>query len=109
MPTFRNIETGATINVKERWAGKLRTQPHLVEQSPEGADIPSEPQPVAETDPALKSLRLADLQALAESRGLPTYGSKAQIIARLGDIEPAAGDVGSSLPLPGGSDTTPEE
>ena len=104
MPQFRNLETGHTVSIGERWAGKLRTQPHLVEQTPEGQDIPSEPQPVTEKDPALKALRLADLQALAEERGLPTYGSKAAILARLGDIEPAAGDTGASLPSPGGSD-----
>ena len=83
MATFRNTETGNIVSLPERFAERIRSQPHLVELDEQYNDLPSEPSPIAESDPALKGLRLADLRAIAEEKGLPTYGSKAQLIARI--------------------------
>lgn len=49
-----------------------------------GAVAPPEPQVEDDnTDPDFEDMRKADLVALAEDRGLPSYGSKADIIDRL--------------------------
>lgn len=105
MTKFRNIQTGKVIDLKDRWADKLRTNQHLVELDEEGDEKPRTPSPIADADPALKGLRIADLRAMAEEAGLDTSGSKAVLIARL--TEPAAAGDAALPPSPSGPD--PEE
>jgi SAP domain-containing protein len=85
MVTFLNTETGKTVHLAERWARRLRGKEYLRELDANGEEVPSEPTPIQEADPALKRLRIADLRSLAEEKGLSTEGSKAALVARLSE------------------------
>lgn len=87
MAWFRNIPTGREFSADGRWADAHRQNADNIEIDAPGADpTPRPAAAVSESDPALKRLRLADLQALCAERGLDTDGSKAALITRLSAI-----------------------
>lgn len=83
MAWFRSLTTGREFSADGRWADAHRENADVVEIAAPGADAPPEEMPVSESDPALASLRKADLIALAAADGLPADGNKSELIARL--------------------------
>ena len=63
---------------------KQRTvNPLLLPATPPTVDEPFEPEAVTAAEPTSTDLPLKELQARAEARGLPTYGTKADLVERL--------------------------
>lgn len=73
------------------------SQPQVVAEDGLGRPTSVEPEDVQEADdvpaveskPDLDSMTIAELRAEASSRGLPVYGTKAQVIERLQDADTA--------------------
>lgn len=61
--------------------------PLLLPQAPAQPEPDPEPEPraVVFSEPLSEELTLKELQERADAAGLPTYGTKAQLIARLSD------------------------
>lgn len=100
---YRNSNTGDIVTQP----GPNRRLDRLPNWQRLDVDAPPKPPVVRESE--LKGVRKADLQAiLADHEQVDPSWTKAELIARIlaakAAIEPAAGDAGSSLSLPGGSD-----
>ena len=79
----------ARIYTRVRRPVARAVNPLLLPSQPEPAPVPEpEPEPVAEyaADPEPSTdMSLKELQAMADEAGVPSYGTKADIVARLTD------------------------
>lgn len=115
---------GDEVDVTDLIAASMTAAGHAVDITPDGYEPDPTPDgdPPApsgdETPPDLAALKGDELRALAEDRGLPTAGTKAELIDRLttphddpdtstdDDVPPAGGD--DAPPAPSGDETPPD-
>lgn len=96
MTWFRNVNTGREFELNGRLADALRGDREVQEIEAPGGDATTPAvAAVSESDPALRTLRKADLEALATDMGLDATGSKSELIARISSR--SGGTVGAAV------------